>query len=58
MNPKKVTLYDLQGRSIKRVENFPDNFATISIQNFNKGLYFVEILDSSGKKISKKLLVE
>ena len=56
-NPEKITFYDIQGRLIKHVEDFPTNFLTISVQNFKKGFYFLEILDASGKKASKRLII-
>lgn len=58
INLENVTFYDIQGSLVRRFKIFPNNLLTISVQNFNKGFYFIEILDSSGKKVSKKLIID
>jgi len=57
ITPERITFYDTQGRLIKRIKEISNNLVTISIHNFNKGIYFVEILSSNGKKTNKKLLI-
>ena len=57
LTPEKIIFYDIQGRSIKKIEKFSENLITVPVQKFSTGVYFIEILDSSGKKVSKKLII-
>ncbi len=57
MFPEVITFYDIQGRIVKRVDNFSSNAVTISTSNLRKGFYMVEILGSTGEKATKKLVL-
>ena len=55
MIPKKVNIYDLNGKLLKSEKNN----TSIQIQDLTNGLYIVEILDlESDNKIIKKIIKE
>ena len=55
--PEMITFYDIQGRVIKNIEQFSQDIFTVSVQNFTKGVYLIEISAVDGKKMSKKLII-
>ncbi len=55
--PETITLYDVQGRAVKKVKDFSSNTIEISTEQLNKGLYFVQILGANGEKATKKLVL-
>ncbi|NNC69219.1 MAG: T9SS type A sorting domain-containing protein [Flavobacteriaceae bacterium] len=56
IKPLNVAIYDLNGRLIKKSYYGIKNRISISIANFNVGLYIVQVTDESGNYIHKKLV--
>ncbi len=52
----QVNIVDITGRSVKQFET-TNNVSTVSIQDINKGIYFV-IIEQDGSRMVEKLVVE
>ena len=52
-----VNIYDVRGQLIfnKSIHSYTTQ---LNIENFSKGLYWVEVIQSNGEVLSKKLLKE
>jgi para-nitrobenzyl esterase len=56
---KQISLIDGLGRTVFTTNSgFNTNNATINIENFAKGVYFVKVDDANGSVASRKLIVE
>jgi len=53
-----IRIMDIQGKIMKRLHDLPDNLIQMSVENFEKGLYLIEINSNNGQKTIKKLLVK
>ena len=52
----KVSLYDALARNVKQWHQFNSN--AIKVNNIKSGIYFLKVIYSSGKTITKKVIVE
>ena len=50
-------LYDVHEKLIKSLKEISSNKYTLSTKNISKGLYFVAIFDSEGRKAVKKVIL-
>lgn len=53
--PKEISIYDAQGRFVKKYEQ---PTAYISLGSFAKGMYFLQITDQSNAKSNKKVIIK
>lgn len=51
-----VRIYDIHGKLISTKKDFVDQIATISTASLSSGMYIVEIINSTGGKVMKKLI--
>jgi hypothetical protein len=52
-----ISIYDLEGKKIKNIDNLIGNQTSLNISDFKKGFYYVEIKQGNNR-IRKKLLVD
>ena len=55
-SPIAVTIYDTNGRLIRKSKHNASELIAIPIENFNVGLYIVQLTDESGNRFHNKLL--
>ncbi len=56
--PLAIRFYDLQGKLISEASEFDSSLLTISTKNLSQGLYIVQVLNTNGTLIYKKLIVK
>lgn len=55
--PDRINIYDIQGKLLQSEIDISNNLLRLSIHDFAKGLYLVEVLDINKNRSYKKLLV-
>ncbi|MBT5750076.1 MAG: T9SS type A sorting domain-containing protein [Flavobacteriales bacterium] len=54
-NLKYIRIYNIEGRLI--LDNILNQNNTIDVEHFDSGMYLVELEDSFGVKINKKIII-
>ena len=57
-NIEQIHIYDTKGILVLNQSKISVSKTSVSVANFSKGLYFLEILSDTGKKFRRKLIIE
>jgi hypothetical protein len=58
INPNEIRIINLKGKCIKTITEFTDKNVEVSVENYEKGIYLLEMSFSTGQTLVKKLIVE
>jgi len=53
----EITIFDIHGKVIKTYKQFFNNSIKLSTENYSKGMYLIQISNTKGHKIYKKLVI-
>lgn len=53
---KQISIYDVVGKRIYKVENLNSNSTSVDISTFNQGIYLVEVMTASNQKLVNKVI--
>jgi hypothetical protein len=56
-NMSQVVIYNSLGQMVKSIEA-NDDIVDVNVENFQNGMYFINIIDDNGRHTARKVIVE